>query len=110
MRLIFTIMGTRKVVNKNKLYEVERQLGRKDTILISGTIKTCLEARRILDDLGVDQNRILVDIKRKGTIAFVFEYMNDYADMTFISENKVEEHLIKKIFHGRLEIVRTGRD
>ena len=109
MKLIFTILGTRKVINQYKLEEMAKNLGKKDTILVSGQMQLCVRARKILGDLGVKQNRILLDIKAKRTKKFVKEYMNDYDKMLFISENLKEELLIKYMFKGHLEIKRVGR-
>ena len=108
MRLIMAVMGSNDSTNFFKLLEVDNQLGSKDTILVSGNAKQCVDARAILGNLGIEQNRILLDIKDKGTRNFVKEYMNDYRNLTFIIEegDKLAERLIRNMYTGRLTLAK----
>jgi hypothetical protein len=110
MKLILAIMGTRKTINLYKLEEASKNLGRRDTILVSGSVQLVVRARHILGKLGVPQNRILLDIKRKATRELMKEYINDYPSMLLISENYMEERLIRSMYDGKLETKRIGND
>jgi len=106
MKLILVILGSRKQVNFFKLHEAVEQFQKKDKILVSGTIKKCAEARRILSNLGIEPLEIVLDLKGQGTKNFVKGYMNSFRRMTLISEHSMEERLIKSMYRRELEIIR----
>ncbi len=106
MKLILVIMGSREGTNFFKLVEASKQLGKRNTILVSGTLIKCVFARIILRGLGIKQSRVLLDIKSKDTRRFVKEYMSDYEELILISEHHMEERLIRSMYKGKLSIVR----
>lgn len=108
MRLILIIGSENEKINQVKLDIAVDQLNKTDTIMYSGTIKETLQARRILEKLGVSQNRMIVDIKPRVTsIKPMKEYLNEYKDILLIAENKMEIRLIEAMYNGKLEIIKA---